>query len=121
MHNASVAYYPFTYIYYPQKHTKRISLNLSKQDIEEIAQMEIAAMKERSRLQMEAVSPEIVPPSSPELMPSASPEIMSPTSPEMIPQHVCESESLLNSIELPVFGPLPEDVSIIINGINEPV
>ena len=129
MHNENVAYYPFTYIYYPQKDTKRISLNLSKQDIEEIAQMEIAEMKERSRLRMEAVSPEIVPPSSPELMPSASPEIMPsaspeimpPTSPEIMPQHVCESKSLLNSIELPVFGPLPEGVSITINGINDPV
>ena len=63
-------------------------------------------MKERSRLRMEAVSPEIVLPSLSELAQPASPEIVPPTSPEIMPQHVRESESTLNSIELPVFGPL---------------
>ena len=67
---------------------------------------------------MEAVSPEIVLPSLSELTQPASPEIVPPTSPEMMPQHVCESESPLNSIELPVFGPLPDGASITINGIK---
>ena len=83
--------------------------------------MEIAAIKERSRLRMEAVSPEIESTTSPELMPPRSPDIVPPTSPEIMPQHACESESLLNSIVLPVFGPLPEGSSVTINGIDNPV
>lgn len=35
-----------------QDHSQRISLNLRKEDIEEISRIEIAAMKERSRLRM---------------------------------------------------------------------
>ena len=106
LHITLYIYIYIYYYYYPQKHTKRISLNLCEQDIEEITEMEIAAMKERSRLRMEAVSPEIVLPSLSELAQPASPEIVPPTSPEIMPQHVRESESPLNSIELPVFGPL---------------
>ena len=45
--------------YRSQEHTKRISLNLSKQDIEEISQMEIAAMKEHSRLRMSEYQKEL--------------------------------------------------------------
>ena len=67
---------------------------------------------------METASSEIALPTSPEITLPSSPnlETMPPNSPE-----TTTTESPLNSIVLPVFGPLPEGASVTIDGIEDPM